>query len=58
MAYTYATEKMDSQDIENGKLSGMLNNGRELVFMVPRIMEPADGKTQVAQYWVVLREPK
>jgi len=58
MEYTYTAEMIDSQDIEAGKLAGKLNSGLELVTMVPRIMEQKDGKTHVAAYLIVLREPK
>ena len=58
MEYTYQDQMMTRADLAAGILAGLLNQGRELVSMVPHVMENIDGKTYVVAYWVVWREPK
>jgi vacuolar-type H+-ATPase subunit B/Vma2 len=57
MNYYYENTFYSLEMIDNQELADTLNQGWELVSMVPFRMAPEDGSTVVKEYLVTLRRP-
>jgi len=58
MEYTYTNLFYTARMIEDHKLADILEDGWELVSMVPFRMQPENGGTVVQEYLVTLRQLK
>lgn len=58
MSYSYTNMFFATEDIEGQKLSGMLNDGWELVALAPYEMAPGNNSTCVIKYLATLRREK
>lgn len=58
MKYTYVNMVYTLEMINEGKLAGRLEDGWEMVTMVPFRMVPEAGSTVVKEYLVTLRQAK